>query len=62
LDKKAFVFIPFAPDLDKKKIDALTERIRRNGGITFRVDFYDWKPSTSLDVYIVVTKDMSYQV
>lgn len=61
-DKKAFVFIPFGTILDKKKVDAITERIRRRGGMTFRVDFFDWKKPSFVELFIIVNKDMPYQV
>ncbi len=60
-NKKTFIFIPY-DNIDKTKTDFMIERIRKNGGMTFRIDFFDWKPSLYVELYIIVSKNMPYQV
>jgi len=56
-----FVFIPYGTLLDKKRVDYLADKIRKNGGTTFLVNFFDWKPPSYVEVFIVVSKEMSFQ-
>jgi len=58
----SFVFIPYGSQLDKKKTELLSEKIRKNGGMTFRVDFFDWKPPSYVELFIIVNKEMAFQV
>jgi len=61
-ENKAFVFIPYGFTFTKKQIEILSENIRKRGGKTFDVNFFDWKPLSFIDLLIITSKQIPYNV
>ncbi len=61
-ENKAFVFIPYGFTFTKKQIEILSENIRKRGGKTFDVNFFDWKPLSFIDLIIITSKQIPYNV
>jgi len=57
-----FLFIPFGMTLTKKRVEILTNNIKKRGGKVMNIEDFGWDTTYQDEIFIVVAQDLTKEV